>query len=407
MLLDSKWFEVLNVFFNFSKSILISLPSSKSLTLNWNFGSILGIILVFQIVTGLFLVFYLIADGGLAFLSVQSLMVDSVFSLFLRIFHFNGASLFFIFLYFHIFKGLYFISYRLGKVWMSGITIFFVLMAEAFIGYVLLWSQIRFWAAAVITSLLRVIPIWGSVIVSWVWGGFGVIGFTIKFFFCVHFLLPWFVLILVLLHLIFLHNRGSTSRLYCHGDYDKIRFFPNFWNKDSYNFLFWLFFFVFSFLNPFALGDGEMFLEANPITSPIHIVPEWYFLFAYAILRAIPNKIVGVIALVRSICFFYFFALFNSDFSCLVKLNKLLVSRFIVVSLILSWLGQCLVEEPFSFLRPVFSILYFLLVFLIFFNYYLTNFIFSCIFIIISILVLESKGLKCSFFSQFSYFEFF
>lgn len=377
---------------DFAKSILITLPSSKSLTISWNFGSMLGMILVFQIVTGIFLVFYLVADGGLAFLSVQSVIVDSVFALFLRIFHFNGASLFFIFLYLHIFKGLYFMSYRLSKVWMSGITIFLFLMAEAFIGYVLLWSQISFWAAAVITSLLSVIPIWGSVIVSWIWGGFGVIGFTMKFFFTVHFLLPWVVLVIMIIHLIFLHDSGSTSSLYCHGDYDKIKFFPNFWNKDSYNFLFWLLFFVFGLTTPFLLGDGEMFLEANPITSPIHIVPEWYFLFAYAILRAIPNKLLGVIALVISICVFYFFAVFSNMYSCLVKVNKFLVSSFIVVSFILSWLGQCLVEDPYRFLRPVFSIVYFSLVLLLFLNYIVTKFIFSCTFSIISMLVLESKG---------------
>jgi ubiquinol-cytochrome c reductase cytochrome b subunit len=374
---------VLKFVIDFGKSMLITLPSRKSLTISWNFGRILGIILVFQIITGIFLVFYLIADGGLAFLSVQSVIVDSVFALFLRIFHFNGASLFFIFLYLHIFKGLFFISYRLREVWMSGLTIFLFLIAEAFIGYVLLWRQMSFWAAAVITSLLRVIPIWGPTIVSWIWGGFGVIGFTIKFFFTVHFLLPWVVLVIIIIHLIFLHDSGSTSSIYCHGDYDKIKFFPNFWNKDSYNFLFWLLFFVVGITSPFVLGDGEIFLEANPITRPIHIVPEWYFLFAYAILRAIPNKLLGVIALVMSICFFYFFGVFKNIFSTLAKTNKFLVSTFVVVSVILSWLGQCLVEEPFRFLSPVFSIIYFFLVFLLFVNFILSKFLFSYTFIII------------------------
>lgn len=259
-------------------------------------------------------------------------------------------------------------------------------------GYVLLWSQIRFWAAAVITSLLSVIPIWGFVIVSWIWGGFGVIGFTIKFFFAVHFLLPWIVLVFILVHLIFLHDTGRTSSLYCHGDYDKIKFFPNFWNKDSYNFIFWFLFFFFSLVWSFSLGDGEIFLEANPITRPIHIVPEWYFLFAYAILRAIPNKLLGVIALVISICIFYFFAIFKNDFSVIIKINKFLVSCFIIISIFLRWLGQCLVEEPFRFLSPIFSIFYFFFIFLIFINFIFTKFVFNYIFIIISILVLGSKG---------------
>lgn len=360
-----------NNILNFVNSLVVSLPSRKTLTLSWNFGRILGIILAFQILTGTFLAFYYTADSLIAFSTVQYIIYEVNFGWIFRIFHFNGARLFFIFLYLHIFKGLFFISYRLKKVWLSGLTLYLLIIIEAFIGYVLVWAQISFWAAVVITSLLSVIPIWGPTIVTWIWSGFGVTGATLKFFFVLHFLVPWGLLVLVILHLIFLHRTGSTSSLYCHGDYDKVSFAPEYWGKDAYNVIVWLVFIVLSLIYPFNLGDPEIFIEADPIIRPVHIVPEWYFLFAYAILRAIPNKILGVIALLIRIAGFYLFALVNNYTSCLNKLNKYLVFTFIVSSVILRWLGQCLVEEPFTFLRPLFSIIYFglILILLFIFNF--------------------------------------
>ena len=353
--------------YNFVRSLVVTLPSRKSLTINWNFGRMLGMVLVFQIFTGTFLAFYYTADGLIAFSAVQYIIYEVNYGWIFRIFHFNGASLFFIFLYIHIFKGLFIISYRLKMVWISGLTIYLLVMIEAFIGYVLVWAQIRFWAAVVITSLLSVIPVWGPAIVMWIWSGFGVTSATLKFFFVLHFLLPWGLLVLVLGHIIFLHSTGSTSSIYCHGDYDKICFGPVYWNKDAYNMVFWLVFVLFSLVYPFSLGDPEIFIEADPIIRPVHIVPEWYFLFAYAILRAIPNKVLGVVALLISIVIFYFFVIINNYTSCLNKLNKFLVFNFIVVSVVLSWLGQCLVEDPFTILSPLFSLLYFLLILLLLF----------------------------------------
>nr|BAV82776.1 cytochrome b [Oesophagostomum dentatum] len=362
-----------NNILNFVNSLVVTLPSSKSLTISWNYGSMLGMVLVFQILTGTFLAFYYTADGSMAFSAVQYIMYEVNYGWIFRIFHFNGASLFFIFLYLHIFKGLFMMSYRLKSVWASGLTIYLLVMMEAFMGYVLVWAQMSFWAAVVITSLLSVIPIWGPSIVMWIWSGFGVTSATLKFFFVLHFLLPWGLLVLVLLHLIFLHSTGSTSSLYCHGDYDKICFGPDYWNKDAYNIIFWLIFVVFSLFYPFNLGDPEMFIEADPMMSPVHIVPEWYFLFAYAILRAIPNKVLGVVALLMSIVLFYFFIFINNYTSCLTKLNKFLVFSFIVSATILSWLGQCLVEEPFTFLSPLFSFIYFLLILLMLFVFYFSK----------------------------------
>jgi ubiquinol-cytochrome c reductase cytochrome b subunit len=329
--------------------------------------------LVFQILTGLFLTFFYTADGSLAFSTVQYIILEVNYGWIIRIFHFNGASLFFIFLFLHFFKALFFFSYRLNFVWVSGLTIFLLIIIEAFIGYVLVWAQISFWASVVITSLLSVIPYWGPTLVIWIWGGFTVSGATIKFFFVLHFLLPWLLLLLVLFHLIFLHERGSTSKLFCFGDYDKIFFFPFFIFKDSLNIFFWFLFLGWVLLFPYSLGDPEIFIESNFLVSPVHIVPEWYFLFAYAILRAIPNKILGVIALLLRILIFYFFVVINSYSTLFNKLNYFLVRGFFFVGRILSWLGQCLVEEPFVFLRALFSFLYFFSITLLLFIYFITG----------------------------------
>nr|BAV78679.1 cytochrome b [Steinernema litorale] len=365
-----------NNLFVFVNSMVVSLPSSKTLTLSWNFGSMLGMILVFQILTGTFLAIYYSADSLLAFSSVQYIMYEVNFGWIFRIFHFNGASLFFVFLYLHMFKGLFFVSYRLKHVWASGLTIFLFVMMEAFMGYVLVWAQMSFWASVVITSLLSVIPVWGPSIVTWIWSGFSVSGATLKFFFVLHFLVPWLVLVMMLFHLVSLHSSGSTSSLYCHGDYDKVCFFPEYWGKDAYNLIIWLVFFAVSFCYPFDMGDPEMFIEADPMMSPVHIVPEWYFLFAYAILRAIPNKVLGVVALLMSIAIFYLFVVVDNYTSVLDYLNKFLVFNFIVVSVILSWLGQCLVEYPFTLLSVVFSVLYFVLIFFMFVMYNFSKYLF-------------------------------
>nr|APD14823.1 cytochrome b [Gnathostoma doloresi] len=356
---------------------MVSLPASKSLTLNWNYGSMLLMVLGFQIFTGTFLSFYYSDESIVAFSSVQYVMYEVNFGWLFRLFHSNGASLFFIFLYLHLFKGLFFSSYRLFKVWFSGLTIMLLLMMEAFMGYVLVWAQMSFWASVVITSLLSVIPIWGESIVTWIWGGFIVSGATLKFFFVLHFLLPWGLLVLVLAHMVLLHETGSTSVLFCCGDYDKVGFFPLYWVKDLYNILFWLLFLVFVFVFPYVLGDPEMFIEADTLMSPVHIVPEWYFLFAYAILRAIPNKVLGVLSLLFSVAVFYFFLLVYNYHTVLDKVVKFLVFIIGFSVLMLSWLGQCYVEEPFILLSEGFSVIYFVFVILLFVYYYFMVLIFK------------------------------
>jgi len=331
-------------------------------------------------------------DRIIAFERVENLILrGSRFGWFIRLWHFNGASLFFVFIYFHIFKALFYSSYRLKFTWLRGLTIFLFLIAEAFIGYVLVWAQIRFWASVVITSLLSVIPFRGFEIVQWIWKGFTVTGGTIKFFFILHFLLPWVILILVFLHLIFLHRRGRTSKILIHNLIEKISFFNYYWFKDGLNILGFLIFFFFVYFFPFKLGDPEIIIEANFIISPVHIVPEWYFLFAYAILRAIPNKIIGVLALLFSIIFFYFFALINTYRRIFDKLNKFLVSIFFFVGVLLSWLGQCLVEAPYVFLRGLLTVFYFFYVLVLILSFWFVGELMDFTFIIINILNLEFK----------------
>ena len=392
--------------FSFFRGLIYNLPTRKSLSVNWNYGSMLSFALIFQLLSGLFLAFFFVADGGFAFGSVQYIMYETNFGWFFRLAHANGASLFFFFLFLHFFKALFFQSYRLSFVWSSGLVILILFMAEAFIGYVLVWAQIRFWASVVITRLLSVIPFFGPQIVVWVWGGFGVSSATLKFFFVIHFLLPWALLLVVLAHLVFLHDTGRTSKLFCHGDYDKIFFFPFYWWKDSYNVFFFVFFFFFVSFFPYTLGDPEMYIEADPLSSPVHIVPEWYFLFAYAILRAIPNKVLGVLALLFSLLFFFLFFFVSSYCALLDKLNKFFVFLFFFCGLLLSWLGQCLVEVPFLFLSGLFSFFYFFLLSCLLFFYFFTSFLFwSVIIISKDILDLGSEDFL-QFFSQFSYFKF-
>lgn len=352
------------------------LPTRKSLDLNWNYGSILGMVLVFQIFTGLFLSIYYIGDRKSAFLRVQYIIFYVTGGWSIRILHFNGASLFFVFIYMHVFKGVFNCSYRLVRVWIRGIIILLMVFVEAFMGYVLVWAQIRFWACIVITSLLRVVPYVGLDIVVWIWGRFFTSRATLKFFFVIHFILPWLMLVVVMFHLMFLHETGRTSLVGVHGDYDKVTFFPFYWLKDAYNLLFWLFFVSFSFFYPFFLGDPEMFLEATISSSPVHIKPEWYFLFAYAILRAFHNKSVGIFYILISIIYLFFLVMIGRYTSVLDYFNDFFVWGLIGVLFVLTWAGNCPLDFPYIMISFIFTFLYFFFLNMIFFGGYLSKYIF-------------------------------
>nr|QIV24573.1 cytochrome b [Phaolus metallicus] len=348
---------------------LIDLPTPSNISTLWNFGSLLGLCLAIQIITGLFLAMHYCPNVESAFNSIAHICRDVNYGWLMRTLHANGASLFFICIFIHIGRGIYYSSYYLKETWMIGVTIFFLVMATAFLGYVLPWGQMSFWGATVITNLLSAIPYLGTLIVQWVWGGFAVDNATLNRFFSFHFLLPFIITALVIIHLLFLHQTGSSNPLGTKSDIDKLPFHPFFSFKDLVGFLVATFgLLILTLTNPYLLGDPDNFIPANPLVTPVHIQPEWYFLFAYAILRSIPNKLGGVIALVLSIAILYLIPFINKSkilSNQFYPINKILFwSLFTVVSL-LTWIGARPVEDPFILTGQILTIFYFLL--------YLTN----------------------------------
>lgn len=339
------------------------MPSPSRISLIWNFGSILGICLGVQLLTGIFLAMHYCRDTTLAFYSVNHIIRDVNFGWAIRIIHANGARMFFVGLYFHIARGLYYGSYKLFHTWITGTTIFIVVMATAFLGYVLPWGQISFWGATVITNLFSAIPYLGHEIVYWLWGGFAVSNPTLTRFFSLHFLLPFVITALITVHLLYLHQTGSSNPLGVPRDLDKLSFHPYFSWKDIIGFI--LFFILFSYLilyQPWILGDPENFIAANPLVTPIHIQPEWYFLFAYAILRSIPNKLGGVLALFAAVLVLYLLPYFKAHSTQRSVFNPLFKIVFWVLVnswLVLTWIGARPVEDPYVLVGQLFTVLYF------------------------------------------------
>ena len=344
-------------------SAIIDLPSPASISYFWNFGSLLGLCLVIQIITGIFLAMHYCADVTLAFSSITHITRDVNYGFILKYLHANGASAFFLCVYIHIARGLYYGSYLRNHLWFSGITIFLVMMLTAFIGYVLPWGQMSFWGATVITNFLSAIPYIGVDIVQWVWGGFSVNNATLNRFFSLHYLFPFILAGLILIHLVLLHVSGSNSPIGLNTNTDKVPFHTYFITKDFYGFiLLGILLSSLIFYNPNLLGDPENFINANPLVTPIHIMPEWYFLFAYAILRAIPNKLGGVIALVLSILILVTLPFFHtSKLKSLTfrPLGKFFYWLFMMNFILLTWIGSKPVEEPFILIGQLSSTLYF------------------------------------------------
>lgn len=344
---------------------LLGLPSPISFSIWWNGGSILGVLLVVQILTGLFLSIHYTADITNTFASVIHIIRDTPGGWLFRNVHANGASLFFVFLYIHIGRGLYYQRYiSQPHTWMVGVTIYAVRIGVAFVGYVLPWGQISFWGATVITNLISAIPYIGPRAVEWVWGGFSVGQSTLNRFFSLHFILPFLIAGLSGLHLLFLHEKGSTNPLGETSHVRKIPFHPYFTWKDFVGFLVvFTMFVLLGFFYPFILGDPENFNPASSIVTPVHIQPEWYFLFAYAILRCIPNKLGGVIALVFSFAILYFLPLAASGKIAPASFTppyQIVYWNLIAVFLMLTWLGACPIEEPYIRLAVPMTIFYFL-----------------------------------------------
>nr|QHD26811.1 cytochrome b [Melo melo] len=342
----------------------IDLPAPSNLSVWWNFGSLLGLCLVIQIVTGLFLAMHYTAHVDLAFSSVMHISRDVSYGWLLRAIHANGGSWFFICLYLHVARGMYYGSYLYLHTWNIGVILLIFTMGTAFLGYVLPWGQMSFWGATVITNLLSAIPYIGKMLVEWVWGGFAVSNATLTRFFALHFLLPFLIAALGVLHMLFLHETGSSNPLGINSDSEKVPFHSYYTFKDLVGFVFVLYLLgMLVLFSPQLLTDPENFIPANPLVTPVHIQPEWYFLFAYAILRSIPNKLGGVVGLGGSILILFMMpyihlAKFRS--MAFYPLNQILFWLYIGIFFVLTWIGSCPVESPYEQIGQVFTTFYFL-----------------------------------------------
>nr|UQM88486.1 cytochrome b [Sphagnum subsecundum] len=344
---------------------LIDYPTPSNLSYWWSFGSLAGLCLVIQIITGVFLAMHYTPHVDLAFLSVEHIMRDVKGGWLLRYMHANGASMFFIVVYLHIFRGLYYGSYASPRelVWRLGVVILLLMIVTAFIGYVLPWGQMSFWGATVITSLASAIPVVGDTIVTWLWGGFSVDNATLNRFFSPHYLLPFIIAGAAILHLAALHQYGSNNPLGINSSVDKIDFYPYFYVKDLVGWVaFAIFFSIFVFYAPNVLGHPDNYIPANPMSTPAHIVPEWYFLPVYAILRSISNKSGGVAAI--GLVFVSLFALpfINTSYvrsSSFRPIHQKLFWLLLADCLLLGWIGCQPVEAPYVTIGQIASVGFF------------------------------------------------
>lgn len=346
----------------------MNLPTPSTINYIWNLGSLLGLSLVIQIVSGIFLSFSYRPDVNIAFEKVLNSINEIQYGWLIRFIHSTGASTFFALCYMHIGKALFYESYYLIKVWFSGLIILLLIIASAFLGYVLPWGQISFWGATVITNLISVIPYVGISLVEWLWGGFNVGEATLNRFFSLHFILPFLVMFIVVLHIFFLHSSGSSNPIGIPLNLDKMTFYSYFVVKDGVTAILLIFILLFlSLYYPYAFIDHENFIEANPIVTPPHIQPEWYFLFAYAILRSIPNKVGGVIFLLLSLFIIIIFPILSNKKHKGNRYNPLGILLFwfhVGTFIILTWLGRMPVEPPFVIVGKVYTVLYFIFYFI-------------------------------------------
>ena len=346
-------------------SYVVDNPEPANISYYWNFGSLLGICLIIQILTGVFLAMHYCPNVDLAFTSVEHIMRDVDSGWLLRYTHSNVASFFFLFVYFHIARGLFYGSYRRPRVlvWSIGVIIFILMMATAFLGYVLPYGQMSLWGATVITNLLSAIPVFGKDLVEFIWGGFSVSNATLNRFFSLHFLLPFVLAALAVGHLIAIHEHGSSNPNGISNNVDKLPFHPYFVFKDLVTILLFLSALaIMVFYYPNVLGHSDNYIPANPMSTPSSIVPEWYLLPFYAILRSIPNKLLGVVAMFGSLLILLILPLTDlsrirgSQFRPLMRFANWL---FVVNFFILMWIGACHPETPYIEIGQASTVFYF------------------------------------------------
>lgn len=343
-------------------NIIFDIPTPKIINLIWNFGSLIGLNIFFQTLSGWILSIHYIANYDLSFLYYKKISIDLYYGWIFQVIHINFVSIIFFYIFFHILKALINNSFKKTKVWASGFLIYILLLFSAFIGYVLPWGQISFWGATVITNIFSAIPYFGKILVNWLWGNFSVRNETLNRFFSFHFLFPLIILIATFFHLLFLHERGSSNQLGIKSSKDIINFDKSFISKDllSLFFFFFIYFsFIFLFISFHFLIAKENFIEVDPLNTPTHIKPEWYFIFIYATLRCIPNKVGGIIIIL--IIFIIFFSLTlkkNIFFSKFFFLKKINISMFSLFFLFLSCIGYKEIEEPYLILTLIISIIF-------------------------------------------------
>lgn len=342
-----QWVDERLPVFSYADHNVIAYPTPKNLSYWWNYGSIAGIILMIMIVTGIFLAMNYQPHTDVAFASVERIVRDVNYGWLLRYLHMNGASMFFIVVYIHMFRGIYYGSYKAPReiLWMVGVTIYVAMMATAFMGYVLPWGQMSFWGATVITNLFSAIPLIGDYIVTWIWGGYSVDAPTINRFFVWHYLLPAVILGLVIVHLWALHIHKSNNPLGIDikTPQDMMPFHPYYTIKDLYGLaIFMLIFMYFVFFQPNLMGHPDNYIPANPMVTPPHIVPEWYFLPFYAILRAIPDKLGGVVVMFAGVLILYILPWLDTSkvrSATFRPIYKQLFWLFVANAILLGWLG--------------------------------------------------------------------
>jgi ubiquinol-cytochrome c reductase cytochrome b subunit len=344
---------------------LITYGTPSNFNYFWNFGFLAAVCLIIQLGSGIFLAMHYTPHVDMAFVSVEHIMRDVNNGWLLRYIHANGASFFFIAVFTHMFRGLYYGSYVHPRqfVWCIGVVILLLMMATAFMGYVLPWGQMSFWGATVITNLFSAVPFVGETVVYWLWGGFSVDNATLNRFFSLHYLMPFAITGAVLLHLTALHIDGSNNPLGVISAKDKVPFYPYYYIKDLFGVVVFLtFFFLFVFYAPNSLGHPDNYIPANPMVTPPHIVPEWYFLPFYAILRSIPDKLGGVLAMFAAIVVLLFLPVLHTSkvrSTAYRPLHKIFFWVFVVNALILGWIGQCVPETPYTEIGQIATLYYF------------------------------------------------